>query len=45
MFNLTNQEKIDLFQNLFKGRKDVFAVRWQSADGTRKGYTPVFVIL
>ncbi|PIZ00314.1 restriction endonuclease subunit R [bacterium (Candidatus Howlettbacteria) CG_4_10_14_0_8_um_filter_40_9] len=43
MTDLTNQEKIDLFQNLFHGRKDVFAIRWQSADGERKGYTPVCV--
>ncbi|MBM2821052.1 MAG: type restriction enzyme, res subunit [Candidatus Berkelbacteria bacterium] len=43
MIELTNQEKINLYQNLFRGRGDVFAVRWQSADGIRKGYTPVCV--
>ncbi len=41
MSELTNQEKIDLYQSLFRGREDIFAVRWQSADGTKKGYSPV----
>jgi len=41
MAKLTNKEKIELYNNLFRGREDVFAVRWQSADGTRKGYAPV----
>src|SRR3990172_5370484 len=35
-----NQEKIQLFMSLFKGRDDVFAKRWQSKD-RRSGYTPV----
>ncbi|MFS0646835.1 TOTE conflict system archaeo-eukaryotic primase domain-containing protein [Siminovitchia sp. 179-K 8D1 HS] len=40
---ITNQsaedEKIRLFKDLFKGRMDVYAIRWESADG-RSGYTP-----
>lgn len=33
------EEKITLFKSLFKGRRDVFAFRWESKDG-RSGYTP-----
>ncbi|WP_223282854.1 TOTE conflict system archaeo-eukaryotic primase domain-containing protein [Neobacillus kokaensis] len=33
------EEKMHLFNSLFKGRTDVFAYRWQSKDG-RSGYTP-----
>ncbi len=32
-------EKIRIFRNLFRGREDVYAVRWERADG-RKGYMP-----
>jgi hypothetical protein len=32
-------EKIRMFRNLFRGREDVYAVRWERADG-RKGYMP-----
>ena len=42
MTNLTPQEKITLFKNLFKSREDVFAVRWESYDRLKSGYTPVF---
>jgi len=38
---LTNQQKIEIFKNLFRGREDIFAVRWQKADGSASGYTPV----
>ncbi|HLD21674.1 MAG TPA: DEAD/DEAH box helicase family protein [Patescibacteria group bacterium] len=38
---LTPEEKIQLFFSLFKGRDDVFAKRWEKADGTRSGYSPV----
>lgn len=34
-----SEEKVSLFQSLFKGRTDVYALRWESADG-RNGYTP-----
>lgn len=35
------QLRKDLFRSLFKGRDDVFALRWTSRDGTRAGYMPV----
>lgn len=33
------QEKIALFRDLFKGREDVFALRWTNKDG-KSGYSP-----
>lgn len=36
---LGSEEKIQLFRSLFRGRDDVYAVRWESPDG-RKGYSP-----
>lgn len=38
---LTPQQKIDIFKNLFRGREDVFAVRWEKRDKSASGYTPV----
>ena len=38
---LTNQQKIEIFRNLFRGREDVFAVRWEKQDKSASGYTPV----
>jgi len=38
---LTLKNKIDIFRSLFKGRKDIFAVRWEKRDGSAGGYTPV----
>lgn len=35
------QEKIKLFRSLFKGRKDVYALRWQNAKTGKSGYSPV----
>lgn len=35
----TLMEKINLLQNLFKARSDVYALRWESGTGG-KGYTP-----
>lgn len=35
------QQRKDLFRSLFKGREDVFALRWESRDGTKAGYMPV----
>lgn len=32
MPNLTPQEKLDIYKNLFKGRGDVFAVRWENKE-------------
>ena len=36
----TNKEKTALFMSLFKGRKDVYAKRWQNKKGL-SGYSPV----
>ncbi|HRV72165.1 MAG TPA: DEAD/DEAH box helicase family protein [Thermovirgaceae bacterium] len=36
---LTSHEKVRLFRSLFRGRSDVFAVRWESSAG-RSGYSP-----
>lgn len=33
-------DKINLFQSLFKGRRDVFAERWENQQG-KSGYSPV----
>ncbi len=35
----TRKEKIDLFRSLFRGREDVYAVRWENRKG-RSGYSP-----
>lgn len=32
-------ERLNLFKTLFRGRSDVYAVRWESKDG-KSGYTP-----
>jgi hypothetical protein len=32
-------ERINIFKNLFKGRSDVYAVRWESKSG-KSGYSP-----
>ena len=38
--HLSNSDlKISLFRNLFRGREDVYAVRWESSNG-RHGYMP-----
>ncbi|MFN9319770.1 MAG: TOTE conflict system archaeo-eukaryotic primase domain-containing protein, partial [Chitinophagales bacterium] len=31
-----HQEQINIFRSLFKGREDVFAVRWEK--GSKSGY-------
>ena len=36
---LSSDSKVRLFRELFRGREDVYAVRWESSGG-RKGYTP-----
>ena len=35
----TAEKRIALFRSLFRGRDDVYAIRWESADG-RSGYMP-----
>ncbi len=37
---LSIEEKIALFQSLFRGRTDLHALHWASADGKRSGYSP-----
>lgn len=39
--SLSLQEKVELFQGLFKGREDVFAKRWYSDTSKKSGYQPV----
>lgn len=39
--HLSLQEKVELFQSLFKGREDVFARRWYSDTTKKSGYQPV----
>lgn len=34
------QDKVSLFRNLFKGRDDVYAVRWTNEQNGKKGYAP-----
>ena len=41
MQKLSAQEKVELFQSLFKGREDVFARRWYSKASGKGGYQPV----
>ena len=35
----TAEQRIELFRSLFRGRDDVYAIRWQNSDG-RSGYMP-----
>jgi superfamily II DNA or RNA helicase len=37
---LSPQEKVALFRRLFRGRDDVYALRWQSTSSGRSGYAP-----
>lgn len=37
--HLTPKAKVELFRKVFRGRNDVYAVRWQSAKG-KSGYSP-----
>jgi superfamily II DNA or RNA helicase len=35
----TAEQRISIFRSLFRGREDVYAIRWENADG-RSGYMP-----
>jgi hypothetical protein len=35
------KEKVKLFRNLFRGREDVYAVRWKARNG-KTGYSPAY---
>ena len=37
--NLSSADKVALFRSLFRGRPDIYPVRWESAKGT-SGYSP-----
>ena len=37
---LTTTEKVALFRRLFRGRTDVYSVRWEAKTSGRSGYTP-----
>jgi len=37
---LSTREKVALFRRLFRGRDDVFPVRWENKTGSKSGYTP-----
>ena len=39
----TPEEKITLFRSLFRGREDIYAVRWEGKGG-RSGYSPAGVM-
>jgi len=39
--NLSLQEKVALYQSVFRGREDVFAKRWFSRSSNKSGYQPV----
>ena len=40
MYNDKLNEQIDLFKSLFRGRNDVFAIRWEN--GNKSGYMPAY---
>jgi hypothetical protein len=38
--NSANSEKIAVFRCLFRGREDVFTLRWENAKSQKSGYAP-----
>jgi len=38
---LSTDEKIELFMRLFRGRSDVYPIRWESQKTSKVGYSPV----
>lgn len=40
MNQYSDNENLNLFKNLFKGREDVFAIRWEK--GSKSGYMPAY---
>jgi hypothetical protein len=36
----SNQEKVSLFRSLFRGREDVFPLRWENPRTGKSGYSP-----
>ena len=39
---LSIEKKISLFRSYFRGREDVYALRWEGTDG-KKGYSPACI--
>ena len=39
--SISNEEKVKIFMNLFKGRCDLYAKRWTSNKTGKSGYSPV----
>ena len=39
--NLSNQEKLNIYKNYFKGRSDCYAMRWERDD--KSGYAPAYL--
>lgn len=37
---LSTHEKVDLFRRLFRGRADIYPVRWESETSGKSGYAP-----
>jgi hypothetical protein len=37
---LTTEEKVALFRRLFRGRSDVYPIRWESKASGKSGYAP-----
>lgn len=37
---LSTEEKVALFRRLFRGRTDVYPIRWESKTTGKSGYTP-----
>jgi hypothetical protein len=35
---LSNQEKVNIFRQLFRGREDVFPTRWENTKSGKSGY-------
>jgi hypothetical protein len=38
---LSTDEKVELFMHLFRGRPDVYPIRWESQKTSKVGYSPV----
>ncbi len=36
-----SKKKIEIYRNLFQGRNDVFAIRWEKSDKSKSGFSPV----
>lgn len=39
--DISNEEKVKIFREVFKGRTDLYAKRWTSSKTGKSGYSPV----